>query len=535
MLGTGARRPTVAFLGWFGPRGAASIVFALLVLEEEGLPHESAILTTAFVTVGLSVLAHGDRPPRRSRRATPTGTTRASAETPVESGEEARAPAGASARGGDHEDRLDGGGAPDRRARAAPRRLGDERPRHRPQARLPPDRPDLDGRAAAAARPLEPARAVRRRRARPPALGRARSSSSGTRSSGRSRISRSLRARMRRRRAEPHCSRERMGRRVPAASTRAFKRYVLRELERERPDALARAASTRPRRDATRSTAGGAARERAAHARDPPRARRRRRRRAPGGNQRLWDLAERWYPEAETVSLRDAERAFAEKRFRALGVRLTRHGLGGASRGRRDGPVPDRVTFLSPFDRLIHDRDRAEALFDFHYRLEMYVPKAKREYGYYVLPILVGDRLVGRIEPRFDRKTGDARGARRLGRHLSRGRGAREPARLARRERRVSSIRPCSSRRARSTRGRSRTPRRARSRPRSTRRRRTSRTPSASTRATTTRGSGTRRGRRCRSASRRSRAPRTAVRSRPGSARRRPSCTCSRRATTSSP
>ncbi len=120
--------------------------------------------------------------------------------------------------------------------------------------------------------------------------------------------------------------------------------------------------------------------------------------------QRLWDLAERWYPETESVALRDAERLLAERRFRALGVRLTANGWE-AHPHTADGPVPDRVTFLSPFDRLIHDRDRAEALFDFRYRLEMYVPKAKREYGYYVLPILVGDRLVGRIEPRFDRKT----------------------------------------------------------------------------------------------------------------------------------
>ena len=120
--------------------------------------------------------------------------------------------------------------------------------------------------------------------------------------------------------------------------------------------------------------------------------------------QRLWDLAERFYPEVDTVPLARAERLLAEQRFRALGVRLTKAGWEAHPDASAE-PVPDRATFLSPFDRLIHDRNRAEALFDFRYRLEMYVPKTKREYGYYVLPILASDRIVGRIEPRFDRTT----------------------------------------------------------------------------------------------------------------------------------
>ena len=186
------------------------------------------------------------------------------------------------------------------------------------------------------------------------------------------------------------------------ADNRAFRRYVLRELERRGP-VFSRELQDRSRGEKEERRWYGSRNVglmlTSLHLRGDVAVAGR------AGGQRLWDLAERVLPPSEALPLREAERRLAERRFRALGVRA---GPGGweAHPDAADGDVPDRVTFLSPFDRLIHDRDRAETLFGFHYRLEMFVPLAKRRYGYYVLPILRGDRLIGRIEPAFDRRSG---------------------------------------------------------------------------------------------------------------------------------
>jgi Uncharacterized protein conserved in bacteria len=180
----------------------------------------------------------------------------------------------------------------------------------------------------------------------------------------------------------------------------SFRRYVLKELAAARAAALAR-----DRGSQSPETRGAPLVGRAEDGTDAQRAelaRRGRRRRAARQAARVGSRGA-LVPDGDALPLREALRIREERRFRSLGVKLERGKLI-LHPDADDSPVPSRVTFLSPFDRLVHDRARAEALWGFYYRLEMYVPAAKREYGYYVLPILKGDKVLGRIEPVHDRK-----------------------------------------------------------------------------------------------------------------------------------
>jgi uncharacterized protein len=170
------------------------------------------------------------------------------------------------------------------------------------------------------------------------------------------------------------------------------------------------------------------------------------------GKQKLWDISERFLPgwvSKKELTEQEVEYEAVQRALRALGTanesELSWHFLRGRYRtlkdtlkqletdsmiqriGISDGPVgkgeryihsedvplldkldsdnwEPRVSLLSPFDNLFCDRARTKQLFNFDYTIEIYTPPSKRKYGYYVLPILYGDKFIGRLDPLMDRK-----------------------------------------------------------------------------------------------------------------------------------
>lgn len=147
------------------------------------------------------------------------------------------------------------------------------------------------------------------------------------------------------------------------------------------------------------------------------------------GREKLWDLAGNVYPDLPPVPLEQAQHRLAERRLTALGLARAKtvetpiepNGVGPVGepaviegvRGQwrvdptqLDRPFIGRTALLSPLDRLVFDRKRMTEIFAFDYQLEMYKPALQRRWGYYALPVLVGDQLVGKVDATADRAAG---------------------------------------------------------------------------------------------------------------------------------
>lgn len=138
------------------------------------------------------------------------------------------------------------------------------------------------------------------------------------------------------------------------------------------------------------------------------------------GKERLWDLAERIYPDGPVVPAEKAGQRRNERRLAALGIARSRGpecpverstpGMWRVDPALLGQGFTGRAALLSPFDGLLHDRKRISELFGYDYTLEMYKPAAKRRWGYHALPVLYGDRLVGKLDAIADRDAGVLRG-----------------------------------------------------------------------------------------------------------------------------